>query len=221
MRPQTTAAWATAALAGLLLTAPGCVIRRGFVVQFDWSLSAHRTGCRHQWFEGRCRSCNALPCEATALEAENGELIPEPYEPEPCAPCRRRCGGRLGGLFQSEELPPPTPEPPGPSNFHPIPTRPVFGNRAEQPDATEEPMERLTPVPLESSEDVDGEAPDEGEDSAPEEMEEMAPEEQPGEQSAMRQNRSGRSVRSVTWQQARRQQTLPVPHCRSCTVRFK
>ena len=247
MRPQKRTAWAMAALASLLLVAPGCVIRRGFVVQLDWSLTAHRTGCRHQWFQGRCRGCNALPCDAAPCEALacdaapcgasddslNGAIETAPTDCGVCAPrCRRGLRHRFGGFWQSaEEAPPPAPEPPGPSNFHPLPTRPVYGNRSEQPDAVEAPMERLAPAPIESSM-PDDEAPDE----APQESEVAPPadaDDAPsGEESAMRSANSRGGVRKAAWQQSgsRKQskppkqatkQTLRVPECKSCTVRFK
>lgn len=231
MRPRMKAVWAATALASLLLSAPGCVIRRGFVVQFDWSLSAHRTGCRHQWFKGRCRTCNALPCEVAACETApcgegddslDGAIEAAPTGCDACAPrCRRGLRGRFGGFWRSaDEIPPPAPEPPGPSNFHPVPTQPVYGIRSEQPDAAEAPMERLAPVPLENGEGTEDEAPDEGAAAPGDEMEE-APDESPGEQSASHRSKSLRRVRSVNWQQTGRHRTLAVPQCQSCTIRFK
>jgi len=221
MRPPMKAAWAMTALAGLLLVAPGCVIRRGFVVQFDWSLTAHRTGCRHQWFKGRCRACNARPCEATSCEASS--CGSEDVAPNDCASCGPRCRPLLGRFLQSaEEIPPPAPEPPGPSNFHPVPTKPVFGRRSEQPDSIETPMERL--APMEPNDRAD-EAPDEPTDTMPDDFDASpapdAEESPPDESSARRIRKRASEVRPAAWQQVRRKQTLPVPQCKSCEIRFK
>lgn len=220
MRPQMKAAWAMAALAGLLLVAPGCVIRRGFVVQLDWSLTAHRTGCRHQWFKGRCRACNAMACEASSCGSADEAA------PDDCASCGPRCRRRFIGRFlqSAEEIPPPAPEPPGPSNFHPVPTKPVFGHRSEQSDAIETPMERLAPAPMEPNDRAD-EAPDETTDTAPNGFDESpapdAEEAPPDESSARRIRKRASEVRPAAWQQVRRKNTLPVPKCKSCEIRFR
>lgn len=208
------------ALAGLLLVAPGCVIRRGFVVQFDWSLTAHRTGCRHQWFKGRCRACNALPCEGSSCGSA------EEFAPDDCGTCGPRCRRRFLGRFlqSAEEIPPPAPEPPGPSNFHPVPTKPVFGHRSEQPDAIETPMERLAPAPMERNDRAD-EAPDETADTMPDDFDASpapdAEEAPPDDSSARHIRKRASEVRPAAWQQVRRKQTLPVPQCKSCEIRFK
>jgi hypothetical protein len=217
MRPQMKAAWATMALAGLLLVAPGCVIRRGFVVQFDWSLTAHRTGCRHQWFKGRCRACNASDCGGAACSAADSA--------ESCESCGPRCRPFLGRFLQSaEEIPPPAPEPPGPSNFHPVPTKPIYGHRSEQPDAIESPMERLAPAPMEANDRAD-EAPDESTDAMPDDFDASpAPdaEETPSDESSARRVRKRTSeVRPAAWEQVGRKKPLPVPQCKSCEIRFR
>lgn len=237
MRPWIKAVWAATALAGLLVSAPGCVIRRGFVVQLDWSLSAHRTGCRHQWFKGRCRTCDALPCETApcgegddALHgALDGDIETAPCGCGACAPrCRRGLRGRFGEFWRSaEEIPPPAPEPPGPSNFHPVPTQPVYGIRSEQPDAAEAPMERLAPAPIESSM-PDDEPPDEAPDEPEAAPSAEADDEPPGEQSAMRLTDPRGAIRKAAWQRSASrkpakpsQQALRVPECKSCEIRFR
>jgi hypothetical protein len=203
------------AVVGLLLFAPGCVIRRGFVVQFDWSLRAHRTGCRQPLLGRLCRGCDGPPCE-TADPAQG------------CESCGHRDHRGLGGfrrVLRSEVLPPPAPEPPAPASFHPIPTRPVFGSRAEEPDAYEVPLRPLATAPAEQDREEAGEAPIEDDDEVPSESGDMAPEENdPGnsqEQSALRLHDPRRQVRSVVWRRSKGETLVPAPECRSCTVRFR
>jgi hypothetical protein len=213
MRPRLNMAWAPAALVCLLLFTPGCVIRRGFVVQFDWSLRAHRTGCRQPLFKARCRACDAAPCETAGTGAHG------------CDSCGH---GALGGIrraLRGEILPPPAPEPPAPASFHPIPTRPVYGPRAEEPDAYEVPLRPLPTAPAEQDRDETGEPRPEDDDEVPSESEEMAPaqddEQVPDEQSTLQLRDPRRQVRSVAWRTVKTEKVVPVPECKTCTVRFK
>lgn len=217
MRPRLKMAWPRAALVCLLLFAPGCVIQRGFVVQFDWSLRAHRTGCRQPLlsrplFKGRCRACEAAPCDSAGMA------------PQGCESCGHHGLGGLRRVLRREVPPPPAPEPPAPTSFHPIPTRPVYGSRAEAPDAYEVPLRPLPTAPMEQDRDETDEArPDD--DEVPSESEEMAPaqddEQNPDEQSALRLPDPRRQVRSVAWRAAKAETVVPVPECKTCTVRFK
>ncbi|HEX5443903.1 MAG TPA: hypothetical protein VFW87_08755 [Pirellulales bacterium] len=136
MSGRTTRLWCAAVVAGGLLTAaPGCYIRRGFALQWNWSLHAHRY------------RCNGPPCgaEPPAMVADDAE----------CVDCATEGGGHNLANGRAAEGPPPLapelspdPEPAGPSYFHPLPTRPVFGPRSEQPDAIE--GQSLLPVPTPS-----------------------------------------------------------------------
>ncbi|HEX7448651.1 MAG TPA: hypothetical protein VF306_13960 [Pirellulales bacterium] len=72
-----------------------------------------------------------------------------------CVDCPSHDGVHGIGHRRAAEGPPPLaaemspdPEPAGPSYFHPLPTRPVFGPRSEQPDAIE--GQSLLPVPAPS-----------------------------------------------------------------------
>lgn len=128
--------WCAAAIAVALTTAmPGCYIRRGFSVRWNWSLHAHRYGCHGATCE---------PDDSSAVVQNGGE----------CADCNYHGGLHgIGGRRAADGPPPlaPDPEPAGPSYFHPIPTRPVFGPRSEQPDAIEAPT--LMPLPAPTQDD--------------------------------------------------------------------
>ncbi len=136
MSGRTTRLWCAVVIAGGLLTAaPGCYIRRGFALQWNWSLHAHRYRCNGP-------SCGAEPPTMVADDAE-------------CVDCPTEGGGHSITHGRAAEGPPPLapelspdPEPAGPSYFHPLPTRPVFGPRSEQPDAIE--GQSLLPVPAPS-----------------------------------------------------------------------
>lgn len=125
-----------AAIAVSLMTAmPGCYIRRGFSVRWNWSLHAHRYGCHGTTCE---------PDGPSAVVENGGE----------CADCNADGGLHGVGRGRAAEGPPPLapdPEPAGPSYFHPVPTQPVFGPRSEQPDAIEAPT--LIPLPAPTEED--------------------------------------------------------------------
>jgi hypothetical protein len=205
MRPGMGRAWARVAVCCLPLFAPGCVIRRGFVVQFDWSLRAHRTGCRQPLFPRLCRGCESPACEA--VDGGQG-----------CESCGHPGHGGFRRVLRREVPPPPAPEPPAPASFHPIPTRPVFGSRAEEPDAYEVPLRPMAQEDRAEDDSLDGDdrVPAEGEDMAPDEDELPSPE----NQSAVRLHDPRRKVRAVAFR-AKAETIVPVPECRSCTVRFK
>ena len=205
--------WSLMALACLLATSPGCVIRRGWVVKCDWSFEAHRTGCRHRWFQRRCQRC-PTSCD----ETDGG-----------CGSCSSCRGGGLGGLLHGEEglAPPPAPEPPGPSTFHPVPTRPIYGGRSEEPDAYAAPMRPIAPQPLDAENpEIDGEPIDES-DPPPIELD-RSRSSRPDDaavrpKNVLRASGKVREVRTVSWQTARpkRAAASASSQCPSCTVRFR
>lgn len=214
MHGRTKLIWTSLILSGLLVS-PGCVIRRGWVIKYDWSFEAHRTGCRHRWFGGCCRSCQPASCGEATCHADDEEG----------APCRARA---LGGLLHRESVPPPpAPEPPAPSTFHPVPMRPVFGPRSEESDSYDAPEGSLSPVPPGSNNlDMDGEPIDNSE--APVELDKPGP--APQEEAArrprntLRASSSSGEVRTVSWQASSRRMkpasSTPASPCSSC-VRFR
>ncbi len=215
MQRRTKSFWGLMALACVLAISPGCVIRRGWVVKWDWSLEAHRTGCRHRWFRGICRDCqmeSSACCDEGAGGCRSG------------APCR----GGLGGLLHREEVeaPPPAPEPPGPSTFHPLPTRPVYGMRSEEADSYEAPERSIAP-PLNDSENLDMNGEPIDNEQPPIELDKLGPT-SPEEASARPRNslrapHSKSDIRTVGWQSSRRKlRPAAAPAtCSDCTVRFR
>lgn len=136
MSGRTMRLWCAAVIAGCLLTAmPGCYIRRGFSLHWNWSLHAHRYRCNGP-------RCGAEPAAMVGDAAESVD-------------CPAEDGGHTLGHGRAAQGPPPLapelspdPEPAGPSYFHPVPTRPVFGPRSEQSDAIE--GQSLLPLPAPS-----------------------------------------------------------------------
>lgn len=139
MSARTTRVWCAAAIAGCLIAAmPGCYIRRGFAVHWNWTLHAHRYGCH-----------GAACCGDEPLEMASG--------PGECVDCLVHDESHGVGQGRAAEGPPPLdaeltpdPEPAGPSYFHPVPTRPVFGPRSEQPDGID--GQTLIPLPAPAQE---------------------------------------------------------------------
>lgn len=119
----------------------GCYIRRGFAIRWDWAFQAHRTGCRTI---GECPTAAAASVPAPAGVTQG----PPEAAVNDCASC-----GPPRRARRMRPIAPAEPEPAASTYFHPIPMRPVFGLRSEQPDGIEAeskplPPDQLAPRPL-------------------------------------------------------------------------
>ena len=204
------------ALACLLAVTPGCVIRRGWIVKCDWRLEAKRTGCRHRWFGGCCRQCQPASCDT--CEVVDDQVAIEEHAPS------RGCRPR-SGLLHREQVAPPAPEPPGPSKFHPVPMRPVFGGRSEEADGYEAPARPLTPPDASENIDMDGEPID---NSNPPVHLDRTPPAVPEEASTRPRNvlrmteAAPSEIRRVSWKSAESAAAASkFSECPSCSVRFR
>lgn len=196
MMARTTRVWCAGAIAGCLLMAlPGCYIRRGFAVHWNWTLHAHHYGCHGA---GCCGD------ESPAMASGSGE----------CVDCLAHDEFHPVGHGRAAEGPPPLdaelspdPEPAGPSYFHPVPTRPVFGPRSEQPDAIEGQTLMPLPVPAQEAQPMTPllPAPDaddlkEGDTSIEEPPSDAAPD--TGSSTSLRRLPEGREAKLTGWKAA-------------------
>ena len=189
MSGRTRRFWCAAAVAVSLTAAmPGCYIRRGFAVRWNWSLHAHRYGCHG----------------ATCEPDDSSPVVAGPRE---CADCTAHGGLHGFGGGRAAEGPPPLApdaEPAGPSYFHPVPTQPVFGPRSEQPDSVEGPTLMPLPVPAQEAEPMtpllpppDTNNPDGDEPATDEPPEEAAPDS--GSPTGLRRLPKGRETELTGW----------------------